>query len=60
MSRKRLGDHVADALRRVGFAPCAPCKARQEALNRLDDRARQAARDAFGGKPPPPKGDGSP
>lgn len=30
-----LGDVVAKATSAVGIKPCAPCKRRQEALNRL-------------------------
>jgi len=30
-----LGDAIARATRAVGIQPCAPCKRRQAALNRL-------------------------
>lgn len=35
-----LGDRVAYMLQQLGVKPCPPCKARQEALNKLDKKVR--------------------
>lgn len=43
LSRFPLGDAVARVTRAAGIEPCEPCNHRKDVLNRLGDRAVEAA-----------------